>query len=146
MQHIVLTIDFSENSLAAAAPTAALARALGAKVTLLHVVPNTLLVPMADLEMPPRTPQVWMQQWDNARARLEEARPLLGGDDLEVALEVIDGEVIANAIVKWARENDADAIFMASHGRRGLSRIAFGSIAEEVLRVSTLPVFVHPSR
>ncbi len=145
MRHLVLTIDFSENSLAAVAPTEELARALGAKVTLIHVVPDTLLVPIADLDVPPRTPQVWMHQWENARRRLEETRHRLG-DDVEVATEVIDGESVAGAIVKWAKAHDADAICLASHGRRGLSRIAFGSVAEEILRVSSLPVFIHPSR
>ncbi|MFG0320628.1 MAG: universal stress protein, partial [Planctomycetota bacterium JB042] len=131
--------------LAAVGPTEELARALGARVTLIHVVPDTLLVPIADLDMPPRTPQVWMHQWENARKRLEEVRGRLA-DDVEVTTEVIDGESVAGAIVKWAKAHDADAICIASHGRRGLSRIAFGSVAEEVLRVSSLPVFVHPSR
>lgn len=145
MNHLVLLIDFSENSLAAVPPTAELARKLGAKVTLLHVVPDTLLVPLADLDVPPRTPQVWMHQWENARRRLEAVRPQLG-EDLDVGTEVIDGESVAGAIVKWAREHGADAICLASHGRRGLARMAFGSVAEEILRVATIPIFIHPSR
>jgi len=143
--HLLLTIDFSETSRSAVPEAAALARKLGAKITLLHVVPNTLLVPVADLGVPPRTPRIWSQQWSNAEHRLAEVRPLLG-DDLIVDTVVIDGENVAHTIATWARDHHADAIMMACHGRSGISRIAFGSVAEEVLRVSTTPVFLIPPR
>jgi nucleotide-binding universal stress UspA family protein len=41
-----------------------------------------------------------------------------------------------------ARKNDCDLIVMASHGRRGLGRILLGSVAQEVLVRSPIPVLI----
>lgn len=48
----------------------------------------------------------------------------------------------AEEIVQAAREIDADLIAMTTHGRSGLGRLLFGSVAEAVLRESRLPVFL----
>jgi len=48
----------------------------------------------------------------------------------------------AEEILRVADEVKADLIAMASHGRHGLSRWAFGSVTDKVLRESTLPVLV----
>jgi nucleotide-binding universal stress UspA family protein len=45
-------------------------------------------------------------------------------------------------IMRVADEEKADLIAMASHGRHGLSRWAFGSVTDKVLRSSTVPVLV----
>jgi nucleotide-binding universal stress UspA family protein len=48
----------------------------------------------------------------------------------------------AKQIVAAAREVQADAIAMATHSRRGINRLMFGSVAEEVLHESSLPVLL----
>jgi nucleotide-binding universal stress UspA family protein len=48
----------------------------------------------------------------------------------------------AEEIVLAARDIDADLIAMTTHGRSGLGRLLFGSVAEAVLRESRLPVFL----
>jgi nucleotide-binding universal stress UspA family protein len=45
-------------------------------------------------------------------------------------------------IIKVAQEHDCDAIFMATHGRKGLSRIFIGSETQKVLTNSSIPVMV----
>ena len=45
-------------------------------------------------------------------------------------------------IIKTATLHGCDAIFMASHGRSGLSRIFLGSKTQKVLTHSTIPVLV----
>ncbi len=52
-----------------------------------------------------------------------------------------DGE-IAETIRNVAAEIHADIIAMCTHGRTGLPRMAFGSIAEAVLRGANLPMLV----
>ncbi len=47
-----------------------------------------------------------------------------------------------DVIVATANEHGCDLIFMASHGRRGLSRLFAGSVAQNVLSSSTVPVLV----
>lgn len=46
-------------------------------------------------------------------------------------------------IVAAARKRKCDAIFMSSHGRRGLKRLLLGSIASRVIATSNLPVVVY---
>lgn len=48
----------------------------------------------------------------------------------------------AEEIVDMAREAGADLIAMTTHGRSGLGRLLFGSVAEAVLRESKLPVLL----
>lgn len=48
----------------------------------------------------------------------------------------------ATEIVAAAKEMGADLIAMTTHGRSGLGRLLFGSVAEAVLRGSPIPVFL----
>jgi nucleotide-binding universal stress UspA family protein len=48
----------------------------------------------------------------------------------------------AEEIVAAAREAGADLVAMTTHGRSGLGRLMFGSVAERVLRESDMPVFL----
>jgi nucleotide-binding universal stress UspA family protein len=56
------------------------------------------------------------------------------------------GEVIwgraADGIMDYARTKQADLIIISTHGRSGLGRLAFGSVAEKVIRTASLPVLV----
>ncbi len=45
-------------------------------------------------------------------------------------------------IIKAAADKQCDLIFMASHGRRGVSRLLAGSVTQNVLAYSTIPVLV----
>ena len=45
-------------------------------------------------------------------------------------------------IVDAAEQKGCDAIFMASHGYRGLARLLLGSVTQEVLTHSKIPVLV----
>jgi nucleotide-binding universal stress UspA family protein len=46
------------------------------------------------------------------------------------------------AIVKYARENSIGLICIATHGRSGLRRVVFGSVADHILRESGLPILL----
>jgi nucleotide-binding universal stress UspA family protein len=46
-------------------------------------------------------------------------------------------------IIKIARKHECDAVFMASHGRKGLNKLFLGSETQKVLAHSTIPVLVY---
>jgi nucleotide-binding universal stress UspA family protein len=48
----------------------------------------------------------------------------------------------AEEIINYANQNKVDLIIMASHGRSGVSRWAYGSEADKVLRSSCVPVLL----
>ena len=62
-------------------------------------------------------------------------------EDLQIKSEVIIGEP-ANEIIKRAKKDPFDIIVMSTHGRSGISRWAFGSVAEKVIRRVDTPVFI----
>ena len=50
----------------------------------------------------------------------------------------------AEAIIEYTERHAIDLIVMATHGRSGITRWAFGSVAGKVLQVSTVPVLICP--
>lgn len=56
---------------------------------------------------------------------------------------VVAGEP-AEEILKYATANKTDLIIMSTHGRTGLSRWAFGSVADKILHHSNVPVLIGP--
>ena len=61
------------------------------------------------------------------------------GDQLNVRVIVREGEA-AHEILDAAEEENVDAIVIATHGRTGLSKIVFGSVAQRVVRRAKCPV------
>ncbi len=55
--------------------------------------------------------------------------------------EVINGKA-ADTILDYAAKNTIDLIIMSTHGRNGISRWAFGSVADKVARSSAIPVLL----
>jgi nucleotide-binding universal stress UspA family protein len=60
---------------------------------------------------------------------------------VNACLELAEGKP-AQEILRVAREKNADLIAMSTHGRSGLVRLTAGSIAEEVLRKSDIPLLI----
>ncbi|HEY3309784.1 MAG TPA: universal stress protein [Desulfuromonadaceae bacterium] len=64
---------------------------------------------------------------------------------VESSKETLVSEEPYEAIIEAANRNTCDLIFMASHGRRGVSGLLLGSETQKVLTHSTIPVLVHRS-
>lgn len=63
------------------------------------------------------------------------------GEDRGIAVEtaVVEGSP-AQEIVRYAEREDCDVIVMGTHGRGGIDRLLLGSVAEKVVRASSVPV------
>jgi nucleotide-binding universal stress UspA family protein len=82
---------------------------------------------------------------NKARKYLDKVKNRLMKDGLAVKAVVVDGRA-ADEILNYVKNNKIDLIVMASHGRSGISRWFFGSVAQKVLQHSTVPVLmVAPS-
>lgn len=57
-------------------------------------------------------------------------------------VHVVAAHPAADAIVGQVRTLQADVVAMGTHGRSGLARVVLGSVAEDVLRRSPVPVFL----
>jgi nucleotide-binding universal stress UspA family protein len=82
---------------------------------------------------------------DEATEYLQALSARLTETGQQVSSEVRVGQV-ASEINAVAREWDADAVAMATHGRRGFNRLFFGSVAEQVLRYSERPLLLLPPK
>ena len=77
----------------------------------------------------------------NAEAYLASVAAELRDQGVRVTIQVRFGEAVSE-ILAGAREVEADLIAMTTHGRGGLGRLLFGSVAEAVLRQAEIPVFM----
>lgn len=142
-KHILLPTDLSEVSLRPLEHAPELFE--GRKVTLLSVVPNFPV-------MAPSSPFAPAVDSPDLGPRMESAREGVKAiaerfpADAEVHTEVIAEKDSGPAIAKWAHENGADLIVVSTHGRTGFRRLTLGSVAESVLRHSSVPVLAFPAR
>lgn len=72
---------------------------------------------------------------------LEDVLELVNTDDVDYRTETAAGDP-AREIVSYAKEHDIDHIIVGSHGRKGVSRILLGSVAEKVVRRAPVTVTV----
>jgi len=110
---------------------------LGLDIVLIRVVPT---VPVA-AEDPGHAQDSAERMEAEAEAYLRAVAATLSLDGLRVDTMVRTGEA-PQEIIAVAQEVHADLIAMTTHGRTGLRRLLFGSVAEAVLRAAPVPVFV----
>jgi nucleotide-binding universal stress UspA family protein len=108
-------------------------------VLLLRVV-EPLTPPIADDVYRPTIEDVEARRRD-AEEYLAPVAAALRARGVETAWEVRRGRP-DEEILAAAAESGVDMIAMATHGRTGFGRLLFGSVAESVLRRSTVPVFL----
>jgi len=128
---ILFATDFSESAQWAFPLACSLGRDSGARVVVLYV----LRPPLWDEEIQAeRHPEEYYEgAWEALR------RMQAPDDNVRVEHRLEEGDA-ANVILDVAQEIEAGLIVMASHGRTGLIRVLFGSVAEQVLRRSACPV------
>lgn len=140
LRRILVTSDLSPDSLRPLKPVHALARRLGAELSLLTVVPEQRAVPTGAPLAPLVTPIDLDEEVTEAKAVLErQAREILGSG-VEFAAHAVTGFDVAQAIVDYAEQGGFDLVALSTHGRTGWRHLAFGSIAEDVLRRCKIPV------
>lgn len=82
------------------------------------------------------------------RRRREDAERMLDEFEEEASARGFEVETVirtgrpARRILETAEERDVDHVVMGSHGRSGVGRVLFGSVAESVTRRSPVPVTV----
>ena len=80
---------------------------------------------------------------DHARDYLSKVADRMKKEGIRVSTAIVRGRP-ADEILEYARKNGVDLIVMSTHGRSGLARWAFGSVADRVLRQAAVPVLVIP--
>jgi len=141
-QNILVPTDGSELSLRAVRGAVELAARLGARIVGLTVVEPYAYASLSEYR--PETIAEYEQRADQlARDRLASLESAAREAKVPVETSVARSFSPFEAIIEAAQRHACDAIFMASHGRRGLSAVLLGSETQKVLTHSTLPVMVY---
>ena len=145
IKNVLVATDFGEASDSALNYGRDLARTYGAKLHVLHVAEN-LFARYRDEGSMVVLPQMQTDVENAARKRLEglvtdEDRTMLRAEPV-----VLTALGTAEAIVEYAKAHTVDIIVMGTHGRRALSHLLMGSVAERVVRMAPCPVLTvrHP--
>lgn len=144
-KHILLPTDGSRFSLKAAQAGVQLAAQLGAKVTGFHAIETwspTLYGEGYGIDV--KT----FQAFERAARRSGERQVAAVGKLAKAAGVpftplVVKARTPYEGILEAARKKGCDAIFIGSHGRRGLTRLMMGSVTQKVLSHATIPVVVY---
>jgi nucleotide-binding universal stress UspA family protein len=135
VRQVLVPVDFSFCSLDALEYAARLAAQFGAMLTIMHVMEPVLPGREGDA----RAPILARDQQEQAAARLTDLSHELRSQGLAVETVVGRG-IAAEAILAETAAREGDLIVMGTRGRRGLTSLIGGSVAEGVLRQATVPV------
>lgn len=153
MKKILIALDYDPTSQKVAEIGHALSKAMRAEVVLVHVISNAMHY--ASIEYPVMGFGGYLnidpKQLDLVDKRLKQAsKDFLDQTknhlhDKTIHTLVTEGEP-AESIIETAKATSADVIVMGSHSRKWLEQIVMGSVAEKVLRHSTIPMFIVPTK
>src|SRR6266540_169598 len=136
MRTLLVPLDGSELATRALPYAAALARMTRGRVLLVHV---GLVTTLHEGER-----HTAIAASSDVRSLLADAAEWLRTQGVEGQATVVDGDVPPN-LLRVARERGADLIVMSTHGRSGLGRVLYGSVADRVVHEAVLPVLLVPA-
>lgn len=141
-RRILVAVDGSEASNKGLREALRVAKAEAAKLFILHVVNDYLVIAAMGGVAPPRDLGPTLRESGErilARAKALAAKQRLKA--VVVLREVLSGPA-AEAIVREAKKQRVDLIVLGTHGRRGVGRLMLGSDAEQVARSASVPVLL----
>jgi len=154
MKKVLIALDYDPSAQKVAEAGYSMAKAMNAGVVLLHVISDPVYY--SSTEYSPimgfngYTNILPSQMEDNIEAIkkaslqfLDKSRHHLG--DKTIQTVVGEGD-FAESILKVAKDMHIDIIVMGSHSRRWLDEILMGSVTENVLHHSTIPLFIVPTK
>lgn len=145
LKHILVPTDGSKLALKGVKSAMRLARALGARVTGLYVVPpyRQPMYGEGAIYVPGLSPREYKQSGTRAARRaLEQVIGEARKAGVPFVTRTVFNAPAWQGIVRAARSGKCDTVVMASHGRGGLGGLLLGSETQRVLAHSKIPVLV----
>ena len=141
-QHVLLPTDGSALSERAARDGVRFAKSLGAQLTVLHITPVAYPFEFYEYSAADRTVE-FEEFWKKRAARALDPLERMA-HDAGVACTAVHrvADSASEVIINVTAERGCDVVFMASHGRRGVSALLIGSETNKVLTHSSIPIIV----
>lgn len=138
LQTLLLAHDFSRSSERALAYAVDLAERTDATLHLAYIEET----PESVLDEGRRSPLPSYKLKERFEERTRESLPssAVDLDDDRFVFHAERSDAVAPALLRIAENEEADLMVMGTHGRRGVQRAIYGSVAEEVLRTGPCPV------
>jgi universal stress protein A len=140
MRKILVPVDFSSSSNKAFLYAREMADCWEGDLHLVHVLDTDFLSGAVHITIEPLDESVakWKKR---AEDKLKATYHDKEGSELTGEIHIREGKP-HEEILKLADELEVDMIVIGSHGRQGLERTIFGSVAEKVTRMSKVPTLV----
>ena len=145
IKKIVLSVDFTDISPIIAKYAKELGKKLDAEIIVIYIVED--LSSYEGLYVDPATiVEIENKLIDGAKTSMKDFINQHFSDYPKVKTLIEKGEVVEK-IIEASEKEGADLIVIGSHGRKGLDKILFGSVAEGVIKKSPIPVLcLNPYR
>ena len=143
MKNILVPVDFSSVGKKVINTAGTMAASMGAKLWLVHVAapdPDFVGFKTGPTYVRDHLATVLRHEHAQLQSMAEELRA--AGNDAEALL--VQGPT-TETLLDEAERLKADLIIMGSHGRSGLFKAFVGSVCEQVLSASRIPVLIVPS-
>ncbi len=153
LSKVLIALDYDPTAQKVAEVGFSMANAMKAEVTLLHIISDpvyyssTAYSPIMGLSSEVVTFPVQLDNIEGLKEVslhfLEKFKHHLGDDAIKIMVEEGD---LASVILMTAKSIHADVIVMGSHSKKWLENIVMGSVTADVLRQTTIPLFVIPTK
>ncbi|RYF44124.1 MAG: universal stress protein [Comamonadaceae bacterium] len=142
-KRILVPVDGSPTSNRALTTALQMARDAGGCVRLVHVVDELAYLSGYD-QFGGYSGELIKAMQDNGAKVLNDAMAIAQSAGVEADNILFDnfGERLGDAVADAARRWNADLVVVGTHGRRGIGRVFLGSGAEQIIRLSPVPVLV----
>lgn len=144
-KHVLVPTDGSTLSSDTVRRAVSFAKEIGARVTFFFAKPDYPVAFYGEGALiDPTTPEKFAEMADKQAAEiLGQCEQVAREAGVECSCRSSVSDVPYEAIIEAAAASGCDLIFMASHGRRGISGLLLGSETQKVLTHSTIPVLVY---
>lgn len=143
IKKVLIALDYDETSQKVAEVGSSIAKAMTAEIILLHVISEQPVYYSAYTYMVEYQVEFVEDLKISIQKFLDKAKKHLRDESIQTILK--EGE-IAETILKTAKELNVDVIVMGSHSRKWLDDIIMGSAAKDVLKKTTIPLFIVPTK
>jgi nucleotide-binding universal stress UspA family protein len=153
LKKVLIALDYDPTAKKVAEAGFSMASAMNAEVTLLHIISDpvyyssTAYSPIMGLSGEVETLPMQLDNIEGLKEVslhfLEKFKHNMGDENIKTLVEEGD---FATTILKTAKSIHADVIVMGSHSKKWLENIVLGSVTGDVLKHTTIPLFIIPTK
>ncbi|WP_291318990.1 universal stress protein [Desulfonatronospira sp.] len=137
VKKILCAVDFSDMSSKVADYAQTIAKSMNSSVKVVYVAPS--LSQYVGFHVPPTSIENFVGEIVSGAEKTMDIFIQENFSEIDATGHVLTGYA-AEEILKYADQENMDMIIMGTHGRKGIDRVLFGSVAEKIVKSAPIPV------